>query len=46
VLGLVLFPHQGGACRGQFERAWRIAAAEIARFARGAKPHNLVRGEY
>jgi len=44
--GLVLFPHQGGTCRAQFDRAWAIAAGEIGRFARGEKPHNAVRGEY
>ena len=44
--GLVLFPHEGGTCDGLEERAWRIAAEEIGRFARGEKPRNLVRGEY
>jgi phosphoglycerate dehydrogenase-like enzyme len=44
--GLFLTPHVGGACRGQHERSWRIAADEIARFARGEQPRNLVRGEY
>ena len=44
--GLVLFPHQGGTCTGQADRSWRIAAGEIARFANGEKPRNLVRGEY
>lgn len=44
--GLLLFPHIGGSCHGLEERAWRVAAAEIARFAAGEQPRNLVRGEY
>jgi phosphoglycerate dehydrogenase-like enzyme len=44
--GLFLTPHVGGSCEGQHKRAWRIAADEIARYARGERPRNLVRGEY
>jgi phosphoglycerate dehydrogenase-like enzyme len=44
--GLFLTPHVGGTCRGADERSWRIAAAEIARFAAGEQPKNLVHGEY
>lgn len=46
VPGLVLFPHQGGTCRGHAERYWRVATEEIARYAKGELPRNLVRGEY
>jgi phosphoglycerate dehydrogenase-like enzyme len=44
--GLFLTPHVGGSCTGGNRRAWRIAAAEIARYAAGEQPKNLVRGEY
>jgi phosphoglycerate dehydrogenase-like enzyme len=44
--GLVLFPHQGGTCTGHEDRAWRVVRTEIARYAAGEKPRNLVRGEY
>ncbi|WP_067823001.1 2-hydroxyacid dehydrogenase [Nocardia inohanensis] len=44
--GLVLTPHVAGSTRGSFERAYAVAADEIARFARGEQPKNLVRGEY
>lgn len=44
--GLLLTPHVGGSCSGQHERSWRVAAAEIARFAAGEQPRNLVHGEY
>lgn len=43
---LVLTPHVGGNVTGANRRAWRVAAAEIGRFARGEQPHNLVNGEY
>ena len=46
VQGLTLFPHVGGACRGMTERSWRVAAAEIARYAAGESPKNVVRGSY
>lgn len=44
--GLFLTPHVGGSCRGGAQRAWRVAASEIARYAKGEQPRNLVRGEY
>lgn len=44
--GLFLTPHVGGSCRGGARRAWRVAASEIARYAAGEQPRNLVRGEY
>lgn len=44
--GLTLFPHVGGNAQGLEKRAWRVAASEIARFAAGESPKNLVRGEY
>lgn len=44
--GLVLFPHQGGTCEGQERRSWRVVRDEIARYAAGEKPRNLVRGDY
>ncbi|HYS34381.1 MAG TPA: 2-hydroxyacid dehydrogenase [Pseudonocardiaceae bacterium] len=44
--GLLLTPHVGGSCRGAEIRSWRVAAAEIARYARGEQPKNLVKGEY
>jgi phosphoglycerate dehydrogenase-like enzyme len=44
--GLLLTPHVGGSCRGAEIRSWRVAAEEIARYARGEQPKNLVNGEY
>lgn len=44
--GLLLTPHVAGTCRGNYERAYAVAAREIALFAAGEKPRNLVRGEY
>ncbi|HEX9334261.1 MAG TPA: 2-hydroxyacid dehydrogenase [Pseudonocardiaceae bacterium] len=44
--GLILFPHVGGSCDGLEARSWRVAADEIARYARGEQPKNLVHGEY
>jgi phosphoglycerate dehydrogenase-like enzyme len=44
--GLLLTPHVAGSVDGHRERAYAIAAAEIARFAAGKEPENLVRGEY
>ncbi|HEY0807412.1 MAG TPA: 2-hydroxyacid dehydrogenase [Pseudonocardiaceae bacterium] len=46
VPGLILFPHVGGSCHGFEARGWRVAADEIARYARGERPKNLVHGEY
>jgi phosphoglycerate dehydrogenase-like enzyme len=44
--GLLLTPHVAGSVRGYRDRAYAVAAAEIARFAAGKEPENLVRGEY
>ncbi|HEV2782155.1 MAG TPA: NAD(P)-dependent oxidoreductase [Actinophytocola sp.] len=44
--GLLLTPHVAGAAAGHRERSYAIAAAEIARFAAGTEPENLVRGDY
>jgi phosphoglycerate dehydrogenase-like enzyme len=44
--GLFLTPHVGGSCRGSDERSWKVAAAEIARYAAGEELKNLVHGEY
>jgi phosphoglycerate dehydrogenase-like enzyme len=46
VPGLLLTPHVGGAVRGVRSRSYRVAAAEIARYAGGELPDNLVHGEY
>jgi phosphoglycerate dehydrogenase-like enzyme len=43
---LVLTPHVAGAARGLQRRSYAVAAAEIARYAGGELPHNLVHGEY
>jgi phosphoglycerate dehydrogenase-like enzyme len=44
--GLLLTPHVAGSSRGSVERAYAVAAAEIARFAAGEPPKNLVHGDY
>ncbi|MEV4056545.1 2-hydroxyacid dehydrogenase [Amycolatopsis sp. NPDC049688] len=46
VPGLLLTPHVGGAVRGVRGRSYAVAAAEIARYAGGELPDNLVHGEY
>ena len=46
VPGLLLTPHVGGAVRGVRGRSYAVAAAEIARYAGGDLPDNLVHGEY
>jgi phosphoglycerate dehydrogenase-like enzyme len=46
VPGLVMTPHVGGAVRGSRSRSYAVAAAEIARYAGGELPDNLVHGEY
>ncbi|MBE1497911.1 phosphoglycerate dehydrogenase-like enzyme [Amycolatopsis lexingtonensis] len=46
VPGLLLTPHIGGAVRGVRGRSYAVAAAEIARYAGGELPDNLVHGEY
>jgi phosphoglycerate dehydrogenase-like enzyme len=44
--GLLLTPHVAGSVTGHRERAYAVIAAEIARFAAGKEPENLVRGDY
>jgi phosphoglycerate dehydrogenase-like enzyme len=44
--GLLLTPHVAGTVRGNFERAYAVAGREIALFAAGETPHNLVHGDY
>lgn len=44
--GLVLTPHVAGAVRDAQRRSYAVAAAEIARYAGGELPDNLVHGEY
>lgn len=44
--GLVLTPHVAGTTHGLLRRAYAVAAEEIARYAGGELPHNLVHGEY
>ncbi|MGW6448859.1 2-hydroxyacid dehydrogenase [Lentzea sp. NPDC055074] len=46
VPGLFLTPHVAGSCTGSGRRAYAIAIAEIARFAAGEEPRNLVHGTY
>ncbi|MFD9888812.1 2-hydroxyacid dehydrogenase [Amycolatopsis sp. NPDC059027] len=46
VPGLLLTPHVGGTVRGGRSRSYAVAAAEIARYAGGELPNNIVRGEY
>jgi phosphoglycerate dehydrogenase-like enzyme len=43
---LLLTPHVAGSVTGHRERSYAIIAAEIARFAAGKEPENLVRGDY
>jgi phosphoglycerate dehydrogenase-like enzyme len=44
--GLLLTPHVGGGVRGLQRRSYAVAAREIARYAGGELPRNLVNGEY
>ncbi|TCO57070.1 phosphoglycerate dehydrogenase-like enzyme [Actinocrispum wychmicini] len=44
--GLLLTPHVAGTVTGQLDRAYAVAAKQIAQFAAGKEPDNLVRGEY
>ncbi|GAA3009687.1 2-hydroxyacid dehydrogenase [Actinokineospora diospyrosa] len=44
--GLLLTPHVAGSCTGVHARAYRVIAEQIAQFARGEEPSNLVRGDY
>lgn len=43
--GLLITPHVGGDVRGWQARQWAVAAAQVAAFARGERPDNLVAGE-
>lgn len=44
--GLLLTPHVAGSVRDYARRAYAVVAAEIARYAAGERPENLVHGEY
>ncbi len=44
--GLLLTPHVGGSVPGALNRGYRVAAEQIAAFARGEKPPNLVENGY
>ncbi|SHG05718.1 2-hydroxyacid dehydrogenase [Streptoalloteichus hindustanus] len=44
--GVIITPHVGGNSRGQEVRAFRVAAEQIAAFAAGRTPDNLVTGAY
>jgi phosphoglycerate dehydrogenase-like enzyme len=44
--GLLLTPHVAGSCRGHEQRAYAVVASEVARFAAGERPANLVNGDY
>ncbi|MBW0119581.1 2-hydroxyacid dehydrogenase [Pseudonocardia abyssalis] len=44
--GLLLTPHVGGSVPGGTRRAYTVAAEQIAAFARGEQPPNLVEGDY
>lgn len=44
--GLLLTPHVGGSVPGGIRRAYAVAADQIAAFARGESPSNLVAGDY
>lgn len=46
VPGLLLTPHVGGSVPGGIRRAYAVAAEQIAAFARGESPPNLVVGDY
>ncbi len=40
--GVTITPHVGGGVEGIWERGWRVAAEQIAAYARGEDPPNLV----
>lgn len=44
--GFLLTPHVGGSVPLAMLRAYRVAGEQIAAFARGEKPSNLVEGDY
>jgi phosphoglycerate dehydrogenase-like enzyme len=46
VPNLLLTPHVAASVEGFQSRAYAVVAAEIARYAAGERPHNLVLGHY
>jgi len=44
--GVVITPHTGGFVNGRLDRSYAIVAKELARYAGGELPENLVHGEY
>ena len=44
--GLLLTPHVAGTVEGRYKRAYQVAARQIAQFAAGQDPDNLVTGKY
>lgn len=44
--GLLLTPHVAGSVHDYTRRAYAVVAEEVARFAAGEQPENLVHGEY
>jgi phosphoglycerate dehydrogenase-like enzyme len=43
---VLITPHIAGTVHGLYERAYRVAAEQIAAFAAGEEPANVVRGDY
>ncbi|MFL6141730.1 MAG: 2-hydroxyacid dehydrogenase [Labedaea sp.] len=43
---LLLTPHVAGSVAGHEQRSYAVIAGELARFAAGKEPENLVRGDY
>lgn len=43
---LLLTPHVAGSVTGHRQRSYAIVAAELARYAAGKEPENLLRGDY
>lgn len=43
---VLITPHIAGTVHGIYERAYRVAAEQIAAFAAGEDPPNVVRGDY
>ena len=46
VPNLLLTPHVAASVEGYERRAYEVVAQEIARYAAGERPHNLVQGDY
>ena len=44
--GLLLTPHVAGSVHDYSRRAYAVVAAEVARYAAGKEPENLVHGDY